>query len=80
MTPRILTHPEGEEWVDQRQAILFDHGDTLWLKAGAAGIRFVLLSGKPLREPIAWGGPVVMNTEQELRLAFEEYRNNTFIN
>lgn len=74
-----LLHPEGEEWVEQKQAILFDQGNVLWAKAGGTGVRFVLLSGKPLKEPIAWGGPIVMNTEQELRLAFEEYRNNTFI-
>jgi redox-sensitive bicupin YhaK (pirin superfamily) len=43
------------------------------------GIRFLLMSGKPLREPIAWGGPIVMNTEKELELAFEELENDTFI-
>jgi len=41
--------------------------------------RFLLISGRPLREPIAWGGPIVMNTQQELRVAFEELQRGTFI-
>jgi hypothetical protein len=42
-------------------------------------VRFLLISGKPLREPVAWQGPIVMNTQEELRIAFEEYQNGTFI-
>lgn len=53
--------------------------DTLSVKAGPNGARFFLLSAKPLHEPIAWGGPVVMNTKEELDLAFAEIQNNTFI-
>ncbi|HKM43164.1 MAG TPA: pirin family protein [Limnochordia bacterium] len=76
---QALFHPEGEEWIDHKQAVLFDQGDTFWVKAGSTGLRFVLLSAKPLNEPIAWGGPIVMNTREELQLAFEEFRNDTFI-
>jgi hypothetical protein len=49
------------------------------VEAGDRGVRFLLVSGRPLREPVAWYGPVVMNTEEELRIAFEEYENGTFI-
>jgi redox-sensitive bicupin YhaK (pirin superfamily) len=49
------------------------------VQAGAAGARFILLSGKPLMEPISWGGPIVMNTREELDLAFRELENGTFI-
>ncbi len=53
--------------------------DTITVKAGGEGARFVLLAGKPLREPIAWGGPIVMNTREELNLAFDELDKGTFI-
>jgi redox-sensitive bicupin YhaK (pirin superfamily) len=76
---QALFHPEGGEWIDDKQAVLFDLGDTFWVKAGSEGLRFVLLSARPLAEPIAWGGPIVMNTREELQLAFEEFRNDTFI-
>jgi quercetin 2,3-dioxygenase len=59
--------------------LLFSEGDQVSIQAGAEGARFLLVSGKPLREPIAWGGPIVMNTEAELRAAFAEYRSGTFI-
>lgn len=65
--------------IAEKQAILFSEGDKFWIKAGPNGIRFILLSGKPLKESIAWGGPIVMNTREELNLAFEELDNNTFI-
>jgi redox-sensitive bicupin YhaK (pirin superfamily) len=54
-------------------------GDLIEVAALSSPLRFLLFSGKPLREPVAWGGPIVMNTEEELELAFEEYRNGTFI-
>ena len=63
----------------EKQAVLFSAGDTFWAKAGPEGIRFILLSAPPLREPIAWGGPIVMNTEAELELAFKELEKGTFI-
>jgi hypothetical protein len=60
--------------------VLFEsQGDSIALRAGKRGARFLLCSGKPLGEPVAWGGPIVMNTREELRTAFEEYQNGTFI-
>ena len=58
---------------------LFGKGDGISLKAGKKGAKFIFASGTPLREPIAWGGPIVMNTQEELQLAFEELRAGTFI-
>ena len=62
-----------------RSLVLFDRGDEVTVKAGEHGIRFLLASGKPLQEPVAWYGPIVMNTEAELQRAYEELRNGTFI-
>jgi len=62
-----------------RSLVLFDRGDEVVVQAGEHGIRFLLVSGKPLEEPVAWYGPIVMNTQEELRQAFAEYRNGTFI-
>lgn len=59
--------------------VLYEDGDHLTVKAGASGVRFLLLSGKPLGEPVAWYGPIVMNSDEELQTALEEYRNGTFI-
>jgi len=65
--------------VDNRMLVLFDRGDEVTVEAGERGMRFLLVSGKPLEEPVAWRGPIVMNTQEELRQAFEEYRNGTFL-
>ena len=62
-----------------RTLVLFDRGDEVTVQAGEHGIRFLLVSGKPLREPVAWYGPIVMNTQEELRQAIEELRAGTFI-
>ena len=62
-----------------RSLVLFDNGDEVTVQAGETGIRFLLVSGKPLKEPVAWSGPIVMNTEEELRQAFAELHNGTFI-
>jgi hypothetical protein len=62
-----------------RSLVLFDNGDEVTVQAGEAGIRFLLVSGKPIQEPVAWRGPIVMNTREELEQAFQEYRNGTFI-
>jgi redox-sensitive bicupin YhaK (pirin superfamily) len=62
-----------------RSLVLFDRGDEVVVQAGDEGIRFLLVSGKPLQEPVAWHGPIVMNTEEELRRAYTELRNGTFI-
>jgi hypothetical protein len=59
--------------------VLFDRGDEIVVQAGPEGIRFLLVSGKPLEEPVAWQGPIVMNTEAELRQAMSELQNGTFI-
>ena len=62
-----------------RSLVVFDRGDEVTVRAGDEGLRFLLVSGKPLEEPVAWYGPIVMNTEAELRQAFAEVRNGTFI-
>jgi len=62
-----------------RSLVLFDHGDEIVVQAGDEGIRFLLVSGRPIEEPVAWYGPIVMNTKQELQQAFNELRNGTFI-
>ncbi|MFZ1085785.1 MAG: pirin family protein [Terracidiphilus sp.] len=59
--------------------VLFDRGDEIAVQAGPEGIRFLLVSGQPLEEPVAWYGPIVMNTEEELRQAVAELHSNTFI-
>jgi len=78
---------EGENYFDMareplignRHLVLFDDGEQVTAKAGPEGMRFLLISGKPIREPVAWYGPIVMNTRQELQTAFEELQAGTFI-
>ena len=62
-----------------RSLILFDRGDEITVQAGDEGIRFLLVSGKPIEEPVAWYGPIVMNTQAELQQAVSELRSGTFI-
>jgi redox-sensitive bicupin YhaK (pirin superfamily) len=62
-----------------RSLVLFDRGDEIVVQAGEQGIRFLLVSGRPLREPVAWWGPIVMNTRAELEQAIRELREGTFI-
>lgn len=59
--------------------VLFDDGDEIAVSAEKEAVRFLLVAGRPIGEPVAWYGPIVMNTQEELRIAFEEYRNDTFI-
>jgi len=59
--------------------VLFDDGDEILVTAKEKPVRFLLVSGKPLAEPVAWYGPIVMNTNEELKTAFEEYNDGTFI-
>jgi redox-sensitive bicupin YhaK (pirin superfamily) len=59
--------------------VLFDRGDELTVQAGPGGIRFLLVSGKPIEEPVAWYGPIVMNTQEQLRQAVAELNDGTFI-
>jgi quercetin 2,3-dioxygenase len=65
--------------VDNRSLVLFDRGDEVVVGGSDSGIRFLLVSGQPLREPVAWYGPIVMNTQAELRQAFDELERNTFL-
>ena len=69
----------ASEEADNRSLVLFDRGDEVTVQAGEMGIRFLLVSGKPLQEPVAWYGPIVMNTQEELRQAFAEYQAGTFL-
>lgn len=78
---------EGEGWFEDtnqnllssKRAVLFHNGEEFVARASQNGLRFLLFSARPLKEPIAWGGPIVMNTQQELDQAFSELRNGTFI-
>jgi len=70
----IVREPAGD-----RSLVLFDAGDEIVVQAGEQGIRFLLVSGKPIREPVAWYGPIVMNTRDELRQAVEDLERGTFI-
>ena len=75
--------PAGEtlvrEQTGNRSLVVFDSGDAVTVQAGDEGIRFLLVSGKPIEEPVAWYGPIVMNTQSELQQAVSELRNGTFI-
>ena len=64
---------------DDRSLVLFDRGDEVEVEAGEEGIRFLLISGQPLEEPVAWYGPVVMNTQEELQHAFAQLQDGTFL-
>ena len=64
---------------DNRSLVLFDRGDEVAVEAGSDGIRFLLVSGKPLAEPVAWYGPIVMNTQEQLRAAFSQLEDGTFL-
>jgi redox-sensitive bicupin YhaK (pirin superfamily) len=81
----VLTEPVGSDAPPQyelaanRSLVLFDRGDEVVVQAGDEGIRFLLVSGKPIEEPVAWHGPIVMNTQQQLQQAFAELRAGTFI-
>ena len=67
------------ETVENRSLVVFDRGDEVTVQAGESGVRFLLVSGKPLREPVAWYGPIVMNTREQLQQAFAEYQAGTFL-
>ena len=67
------------ERTGNRSLVLFDSGDEITVQAGEEGIRFLLVSGKPIEEPVAWYGPIVMNTQAELERAFAELKDGTFI-
>ncbi len=77
---------EGEGFFDDKKKkkvvkhhlVVLEDGDEIQISTSASKLRFLLISGKPIKEPVAWSGPIVMNTQEELRVAFEEYRNGTF--
>ncbi|MEM1161523.1 MAG: pirin-like C-terminal cupin domain-containing protein, partial [Pseudomonadota bacterium] len=83
----VLTEKEGpngeelliRETTGNRSLVLFDQGDEIVVQAGDEGIRFLLVSGKPIKEPVAWYGPIVMNTEGELRQAVRDLQSGKFI-
>jgi redox-sensitive bicupin YhaK (pirin superfamily) len=71
--------PGSKKEAEAGNLVTFGDGNSVEITAGAKGARFLLVSGKPLGEPVAWRGPIVMNTEEELRLAFSEYAQGTFL-
>jgi hypothetical protein len=72
ITRRCICGPES--------VVLYEHdGNKVAITAGDRPVRFLFISGKPLHEPVAWYGPIVMNTQEELRIAFDEYANGTFV-
>ena len=83
----FLYEVEGKNYFDiarspfaaDGELVLFTDGEQIVVTAEEEPVRFLLMAGKPLGEPIAWYGPIVMNTQEELRIAFEEYANGTFI-
>jgi redox-sensitive bicupin YhaK (pirin superfamily) len=81
----VMTEHVGEadtttrSQIGNRSLVLFDRGDEVVVQARDEGIRFLLVSGRPIEEPVAWYGPIVMNTQEELRHAFAELREGTFI-
>jgi redox-sensitive bicupin YhaK (pirin superfamily) len=82
----VLTEKDGAEGetlirerTGNRSLVVFDSGDEITVQTGDEGIRFLLVSGKPIEEPVAWYGPIVMNTQAELQQAVAELRDGTFI-
>lgn len=81
---RVEKEVSGEEinirdMTGNRSLVNFDTGDEITVQAGSDGIRFLLISGQPIQEPVAWQGPIVMNTQDELRQAMQDLQNGTFI-
>jgi quercetin 2,3-dioxygenase len=70
---------QRDPYLENHSLVVFDDGDQVQITTADEPVRFLLISGKPLREPVAWYGPIVMNTEEELRVAFREYQDGTFI-
>jgi quercetin 2,3-dioxygenase len=65
--------------VNNQDLVQFTDGSSIWVRSSHTGMRFLLLSGKPIGEPVAWRGPIVMNTREELRRAYKEFADGTFI-
>jgi len=73
-----IFHPDGI-MINKGNIVVFNDGEDILIQAKGEELRFLLVSGKPLNEPIAWRGPIVMNTNLELRTAFDEFQRGTFI-
>jgi len=71
--------PTNDEIVGAEHLVIYREGDEVLIQTKVKAVRFLLISGKPIGEPVAWRGPIVMNTEEELRIAFNEYNKGTFI-
>jgi quercetin 2,3-dioxygenase len=71
--------PDGTRSIPAETVVLFEDGDGIRITTAKESVRFLMVSGKPIREPVAWYGPIVMNTKAELAVAFEEYQNGTFV-
>ncbi|OPY65519.1 MAG: hypothetical protein A4E57_03154 [Syntrophorhabdaceae bacterium PtaU1.Bin034] len=65
--------------IGNHSLVVFDDGEQVTVSTEGKGVRFLLISGKPIGEPVAWYGPIVMNTREELQVAFDEYQRGTFI-
>jgi redox-sensitive bicupin YhaK (pirin superfamily) len=77
--PGVYTDLKKDSLIRPEMLVVYGEGSVINVKASGAGVRFLLVSGKPLKEPIAWYGPIVMNTREELRQAFDEYESGNFI-
>lgn len=71
--------PDRKKSYTKETLVIFDQGTSIEISTDKESVRFLLISGKPINEPIAWHGPIVMNTDKELEIAFEEYNNDTFL-
>ena len=78
-TDHVGSTAPNPETLDNHSLVLFDGGDEITVRAGDDGVRFLLVSGQPLEEPVAWHGPIVMNTREELHQALSELQQGTFI-
>ncbi len=79
LTEHVESDTLRREMTGNRSLVVFDSGDEITVQAGEEGIRFLLVSGQPLKEPVAWYGPIVMNTPEQLQQAFEDLQRGTFI-
>ncbi|MFX0212213.1 MAG: pirin family protein, partial [Candidatus Hodarchaeota archaeon] len=68
-----------DQLIHAENLVIYEDGEKVRITTNFETVRFLLISGKPIGEPVAWYGPIVMNTKEELRLAFEEYQNGTFL-
>jgi redox-sensitive bicupin YhaK (pirin superfamily) len=75
----LFFRPDGQAVAAGSLVVYHPEGECVSVAASRAGLRFLLVSGRPLREPVAWRGPIVMNTQEELRIAFDEYQRGTFL-